>query len=155
MFRVDYCNSDKYNYIITTPLSVDENADTDDDTDDIVVVVDDDDAYDDDGDDDWLRSVDHILIYYKYESMIIHPWTNGPCSINQISNSKRLRFGRFVIITLFKLIEAEWRIYASVNYTIIVSDNSLSPVPRQPIILTNDCLLSTGPQGRYFNEILF
>ena len=33
-----------------------------------------------------------------------------------------------------KLDEAEWRIYASINYTIIGSDNGLSPGRRQAII---------------------
>ena len=41
--------------------------------------------------------------------------------------------------------EAEWRIYALLNYAIIGSDNGLSPVRRQTIILTNDGLLSIWP----------
>ena len=40
-------------------------------------------------------------------------------------------------------------------YTIIGSDNGLSPNGRQPIIWTNDGLLSIRPWGTYFNEILF
>ena len=36
-----------------------------------------------------------------------------------------------------QLIEAEWRIYASLNWVIIGSDNGLSPVRRQAIIWTN------------------
>ena len=36
-----------------------------------------------------------------------------------------------------KLIEAEWRKYASVNQAIIGSDNELSPVRSQTIIRTN------------------
>ena len=40
--------------------------------------------------------------------------------------------------------EAEWRIYASVNSTIIGSDNGLSPGRRQAIIWTNTGLLSIG-----------
>ena len=35
------------------------------------------------------------------------------------------------------------------------SDNGLSPVRRQPIIWTNDGLLSIRPQATHFNEILF
>ena len=35
----------------------------------------------------------------------------------------------------------QWRIYASVNYAIIASDNGLLPVRRQAIIWTNDGLL--------------
>ena len=41
----------------------------------------------------------------------------------------------------FYHIEAEWRIYALINYTIIGSDKGLSPVRRQPITWTNDGLL--------------
>ena len=47
--------------------------------------------------------------------------------------------------TWCELIEAEWRIYASVNYTIISSDNGFLPVWRQPIIWIIDGLLSIGP----------
>ena len=50
--------------------------------------------------------------------------------------------------------EAELRIYAPVNYTIIGSDNGLSPVRWQPIIRARDGLLSIGPCGIYFNGIL-
>ena len=53
-----------------------------------------------------------------------------------------------------ELIEAEWRLYASVNYAIIGSDNGLSPVRWQPIIWTHDGLLSIWPKGTYFIEIL-
>ena len=41
------------------------------------------------------------------------------------------------IPTILSLIEAEWRIYASVNKKIIGSDNGLSPDRRQAIIWTN------------------
>ena len=44
-------------------------------------------------------------------------------------------------------------IYVSVNYTIIGSDNGLSPVRRQTIIWTNDGLLSIRPLGTCFIEI--
>ena len=48
-----------------------------------------------------------------------------------------------------KVIEAEWRIYASVNQTIIGSDDGLSPVWHQAIIWTNveRGLLLNGPLG--------
>ena len=46
-----------------------------------------------------------------------------------------------------KLTGAEWRIYASVKYAIIGSDNGLSLVRRQVIIWTTDGLLSVGPLG--------
>ena len=53
-----------------------------------------------------------------------------------------------------KLIEAEWRIYASLNLTIIGLDNGLSPGRRQAIIWTNAGILLIGPLGTNFNEIL-
>ena len=40
-------------------------------------------------------------------------------------------------MTSLKLIEAEWRIYASVIYTTTGSDNGLSPDRHQAIIWTN------------------
>ena len=51
-------------------------------------------------------------------------------------------------------IEAEWRIYASVNWAIIGLDNGLSPGRRQAIIWTNDGILLIGPLGTNFSEIL-
>ena len=55
---------------------------------------------------------------------------------------------------LHQLIEAEWRIYTSVNYTIIGSDNGLSPAWRQAINWTNAGILLTVPLGTNFSEIL-
>ena len=52
------------------------------------------------------------------------------------------------------LIEAEWRIYASVNKAIIGSDDGLSPVRRQAIICTNDHLLFIGPLRTKFSGII-
>ena len=52
------------------------------------------------------------------------------------------------------LIEAERRIYASVNYTIIGSDNGLSPGRRQAIIWTNAGILLIWPLGTNFSEVL-
>ena len=49
-------------------------------------------------------------------------------------------------------IEAELRIYASVNYTTVGSDNCLSPERRQAIILTNAGILLIGPLGTNFSE---
>ena len=57
---------------------------------------------------------------------------------------------RFMLI---KLIEAERRIYASVNYAIIGSDNSLSPIRCQAIIWTNAGIVSIGSLGTNFSEI--
>ena len=47
----------------------------------------------------------------------------------------------------------EGRIYASVNYAIIGSDNGLSPARRQAIIWTNAGILLIGPLGTNFSEI--
>ena len=55
---------------------------------------------------------------------------------------------------LVYLIEAEWRIYASVNLTIIGSDNGLSPGRRQAITWTSAGILLIGPLGTNFSEIL-
>ena len=55
---------------------------------------------------------------------------------------------------LIKLIEAEWRKYASPTYAIIGPDNGLSPGRWQPIIWTSDWILLIEPLGRNFNEIL-
>ena len=57
------------------------------------------------------------------------------------------------ILDVFLLIEAEWRIYASLNWVFIGSDNGLSPVPRQPIIWTNAGVLLIGRLRRNFREI--
>ena len=53
-----------------------------------------------------------------------------------------------------KLIEAEWRIYASLNWVTIGSDNGLSPLRRQAIIWTNVVILLIRPLGTNFSEIL-
>ena len=47
-----------------------------------------------------------------------------------------------------QLIEAEWRIYASVNYAIIDSDNGLSPDRHQAIIWTSAGILLIGLLGK-------
>ena len=52
------------------------------------------------------------------------------------------------------LIEAEWLIYASVNYTTTGSDNGLWPGQCQAIIWTNAGILLTGPLGTNSSEIL-
>ena len=51
-------------------------------------------------------------------------------------------------------IEAEWRIYASVTYAIIGSDNGLSPGRCQAIIWISVRILLIGPLRTSFNEIL-
>ena len=40
------------------------------------------------------------------------------------------------------LVEADWRIYASIKHTNIASDYGLSPIRRQAIIWTNAAILS-------------
>ena len=50
--------------------------------------------------------------------------------------------------------EAVWRIHASVNYTIIGSDNGLSPGWRQAIIWTNWGILLIGPIYALANTII-
>ena len=52
------------------------------------------------------------------------------------------------------LIEAEWRIYASVRLTNIGSDNGLSPGRRQAIVWTNAGILLIRILGTNFSEIL-
>ena len=52
------------------------------------------------------------------------------------------------------LIEAEWRIYESLNWAVIGSDNGLSPIRHQAIIWTNAGILLIGPLGTNFSEIL-
>ena len=54
----------------------------------------------------------------------------------------------------YKLIQDEWRIYASATYDIIDSDNGLSPLRRQAIIWTNAGILSVVPPGTNFSESL-
>ena len=54
----------------------------------------------------------------------------------------------------WQLIEAEWRIYASVTLTTIGSNNGLSPGRRQAIIRTNAGMLLMEPLGTNFSEFL-
>ena len=62
--------------------------------------------------------------------------------------------GGRVMVTFYQLIEAEWRIYASVNLTIICSDNGMSPDRRLVIIWTSAGILLFGPLGTKFSEIV-
>ena len=57
-------------------------------------------------------------------------------------------------ITLLNSLKTGWRIYASVNWCIIGSDNGLSPVRRQAITWTSDESLSIGLLGTHFSQIL-
>ena len=60
----------------------------------------------------------------------------------------------FTMKCMFQLIEAEWRIHVSENYTIIGSDKSLSPARRQAIIWTNDGILLIRPLSTHFSYFL-
>ena len=55
---------------------------------------------------------------------------------------------------VFQLTEAEWRIYESVKYTIIGSNNGLLPGWLQAIIWTNARILFIEPLKRNFSDIL-
>ena len=79
--------------------------------------------------------------------------------IKRWRSSDRVNFIIILISSLAKsclycLIEAEWRIYASVNWAIIGSDNGMSPGRRQAIIWTNAGILSIRISGTNFREIL-
>ena len=62
--------------------------------------------------------------------------------------------GRWTSDISYELIEAKWRIYASLNWVIIGSDNGLSPVRCQAIIWTNAGILLIGPLGTSCCELL-
>ena len=51
-------------------------------------------------------------------------------------------------------LKPDWRIYASLNWVIVGSDNSLWPVQRKAIIWTNAGMLLIGPLRTHFTEIL-
>ena len=66
---------------------------------------------------------------------------------NQVlTQSKHLHFH-------VQLIEAERRIYVSMNWVIVGSDNGLSPIRRQAIFCTNAEILLIGPSETKFSEI--
>ena len=66
----------------------------------------------------------------------------------------RCLWHRQYIGSKFWYIDSRWRIYASVDWLIIGSDNSLSPGRRQAIIWINAGILLTGPLATNFNGIL-
>ena len=68
--------------------------------------------------------------------------------VNQTSNDFVVKRGQY------QLIEAKWRIPASVHWTIVGSDNNLSPVRHQAIIWTKAGLLWIGSLQTNFSEIL-
>ena len=61
----------------------------------------------------------------------------------------------WIVFPWHNVIEAEWRIYASVKHANIASDYGLSPVRCQTIIWANVVILSIRPQGAYSNETIF
>ena len=79
-------------------------------------------------------------------------WHIYTCNIILTTRYNEVHIHNEVHIRL-KLIEAERRIYASVNYAIIGPDNALSPDRRQAIIRTNAGILLIGPLGTNFSEI--
>ena len=76
----------------------------------------------------------------------LHWTTDNP------SGMHRCQFQHLCV--LISLIEAEWRIYVSLNWVIIGSDNGLSPDRRQATIWTSAGILLIGPLGTNFSEIL-
>ena len=56
--------------------------------------------------------------------------------------------GEVINHTLTWQVETEWRIFASINLTLIGSDNGLSPGRRQAIIWANATVLLIGPLGK-------
>ena len=58
----------------------------------------------------------------------------------------------FTAAYLFELTEAEWRIFASVNWATFGSNNGLSPVRRQAIVWTNTDILPIRPPGIIFDS---
>ena len=83
----------------------------------------------------WNKLSEHVLAFAL--AIYFNVITNN-CCLCEIALYMRL----FVINLshepmLVKLIEAEWRIYASLNWVIIGSDSGLSPVRRQAIIWLN------------------
>ena len=69
--------------------------------------------------------------------------------MEEMDSQKVLVYGHWV-----KLIESKWRIYASVNYAIIGSDNGLSPGRGQAIIWINAGTLLIWTLDTKFSEIL-
>ena len=70
-----------------------------------------------------------------------------------IINALHSHLRHFLATKPILLIEAGWRIYASVKHTNVASDNGLSPIRCQAIIWTNAAVLSIRRQETYFSEI--
>ena len=52
-------------------------------------------------------------------------------------------------------IEAEWRLFPSINYAIVGSDNDMSPVSYQAIIWTDDGILLIKSLERNCSQLWF
>ena len=52
-------------------------------------------------------------------------------------------------------IEAEWRLFPSINYAIVGSDNDMSPVSYQAIIWTDDGILLIKSLERNGSQLWF
>ena len=56
-------------------------------------------------------------------------------------------------VSITKLIKAKWRVYVSVNSTIIDTDNGFAPNRHQGIIWNNADFFLIGPLRKNFNQI--
>ena len=74
--------------------------------------------------------------------------------------SMQNRFGEHAYLFLHSIVSqplthwCRWRIYASLNWVTLGSDNGLSPIRRHAIIWTNDGMSLIGPLGTHFKETL-
>ena len=92
------------------------------------------------------------LIFYMYWQR--RNWCNFKQYFVYITSSDiKLKYNVMVLIEKNPYL-TKWCICASVDYTIISSDNGLSSIWRQAIIWTNDDILSIRPYGTHVNEVL-
>ena len=90
-------------------------------------------------------------------SYIIMTSHNGCCIISLavgINISRNTKPTGMLFPETYELIEAEWCIYASVNYIIISSDNGLLPGRHQAITWTNVGMLLIGLLATNFSEMI-
>ena len=102
----------------------------------------------------WPPCVNGRLYIHVSEMRHCH-WCNNMIGLENeiVQEQVQLPWG-ICLNMLHYLIEAEWRIYASIRYTIIGSDNGLWPGRSKAIIWTNAGILSIGPLRKDFSEIL-
>ena len=89
-----------------------------------------------------IRHLIQILFFFSFKNIYL-----------EISPATRWPF--YSGLNVRYLLFPWYRIYASVNWVGIGSDNGLSPRRCQAIIWTNADILSIRTQRTYFNEILF